>query len=238
MRRLLAVSLLLAIGPTAPAGHPARAQGAGVFWLIFVDDLHLDFINTSHIRKLLASIATDLIRDGDAFAVRTTGPALQIESTTNRALFELIIPKFSGMGMKMGELQPLPRFDPMEEVGYRASVAGTAATEMLKTVSLLARRRTVMLYVSNGYYVDRPEASIAAFPRAAQQAGVTVFAMNPRGLPDAAAIDTGPDVALFARYQAGMLESLRAIAEPTGGFAALSAADFTDALERIARVVR
>jgi hypothetical protein len=35
-----------------------------------------------------------------------------------------------------------------------------------------------------------------------------------------------------------MLKSLRAIAEPTGGFAALEVADFTDALQRIERAMR
>jgi hypothetical protein len=35
-----------------------------------------------------------------------------------------------------------------------------------------------------------------------------------------------------------MLKSLRAIAEPTGGFAVLDAPDFADALPRIGRAVR
>jgi hypothetical protein len=35
-----------------------------------------------------------------------------------------------------------------------------------------------------------------------------------------------------------MLKSLRAISEPTGGFAVLDEADFADALQRIGRSVR
>jgi len=35
-----------------------------------------------------------------------------------------------------------------------------------------------------------------------------------------------------------MIKSLRTIAEPTGGFAVISAADFADALQRIERAMR
>jgi hypothetical protein len=46
------------------------------------------------------------------------------------------------------------------------------------------------------------------------------------------------DPALWASYRAALLNSLRAISEPTGGFAVLDEADFADALQRIGRRVR
>jgi hypothetical protein len=47
-----------------------------------------------------------------------------------------------------------------------------------------------------------------------------------------------PRDALWDSYRAAMVDSLRAISEPTGGFAVLDAADFADALPRISRMVR
>jgi hypothetical protein len=238
MIRVLAMVLLIAIGSTAAPAGGAFAQGAGVTWLIFTDDLHLDFVNTGHIRKLLSSIARELIGEGDSFAMRSSGAALRVELTTNRALLDAALPKFSGMALNAAAILQSPAPDPLEEVRYRASLAGAAATEMLKVVTPLSRRRAVMLYVSNGYLVDPTGELVAGLARAAQQSSVTIFALNPRGLPGAQALNVRGDAALWARYQAAMLNSLRAIAEPTGGFAVLNAADFADAIPRIARAVR
>ena len=79
---------------------------------------------------------------------------------------------------------------------------------------------------------------VAEFASAAQRANVTVFAMNARGLPSAPALPVQGDAARWASYRAAMLNSLRAISEPTGGFAVLDEADFADALQRIGRSVR
>jgi len=79
---------------------------------------------------------------------------------------------------------------------------------------------------------------VAGFAGAAQRAHVTVFAMNARGLPMAPAVPVQGDAALWAGYRAAMSSSLRAISEPTGGFAVLDEADFADALPRIGRSVR
>ena len=89
-----------------------------------------------------------------------------------------------------------------------------------------------MLYVSNGY-LDPLDEPVARFASAARRSNVTVFAMNARGLPNAPALPVQGDAALWATYRAAMLNSLRAISEPTGGFAVLDEADFGDALPRI-----
>ena len=52
--RLLAFGVLVAIACITLSRVRAAAQDGGVTWLIFVDDLHLDFRNTGYIRKLLA----------------------------------------------------------------------------------------------------------------------------------------------------------------------------------------
>ena len=62
--------------------------------------------------------------------------------------------------------------------------------------------------------------------------------MNARGLPGAPAVPVQGDAPLWAFYRAAMLNSLRAMSEPTGGFAVLDEADFADALTRIGRTMR
>jgi hypothetical protein len=94
-----------------------------------------------------------------------------------------------------------------------------------------------MLYVSNGYPLDPPEA-VSTFASAAQRAHVTVFAISARDLPGAPAVPVQGDPDRWASYHAAMLSSLRAISEPTGGLAMLDEADFVDALQRIGRKVR
>jgi hypothetical protein len=94
-----------------------------------------------------------------------------------------------------------------------------------------------MLYITNGYYLDPPDTRIAGFASAAQRSSVTVFAVNARAIPGAA-LPVPADAALWASYGAALLNSLRAISEPTGGFAVLDQADFADALQRIGRTVR
>ena len=125
-----------------------------------------------------------------------------------------------------------------DEVRYRASQAGSAAIEILNAGASLSSRRQAMLYVTNGYDLDPPEVRVAEFASAAQRANVPVFAMNARGLPSAPALPVQGDAALWASYRAAMLNSLRAISEPTGGFAVLDEAEFADALQRIGRWVR
>jgi len=236
--RLLAFGVLVAIACITLSRVRAAAQDTGVTWLIFVDDLHLDFLNTGHIRKLLRSIASELIRDGDAFVLRSSGPSPSIPFTTNRSLLDAAIGRVAGNGLQPAEILPSPANEIQNELRYRASLAGSAATDLLDAGRSLSSRRQAMLYVTNGYHLDPPDMRVAGFASAAQRANVTVFAMNARGLPSAPALPVQSDAALSASYRAAMLNSLRAISEPTGGFAVLDEADFADALQRIGRSVR
>jgi hypothetical protein len=235
--RFVACGVFVAIACFTVSHVDATAQAAGVTWLIFVDDLHLDFRNTGNIRKLLRSIASELIHDGDAFVLRCPGPSPSIPFTTNRSLLDGTIDRIAGNALPPPANRPLSPAGAIEnEVRYRASLAGWAATQMLNAGPSLTRRQA-MLYVTNGYQLDPPDGQVAGFAAAAHRSNVTVFAMNARGLPNAVLPAQG-DPALWASDRAAMLSSLRAISEPTGGFAVLDEADFADALQRIRRRMR
>jgi hypothetical protein len=120
----VAFGVLVAIACITPSRVGAAAQDAGVTWLIFVDDLHLDFRNTGYIRKLLRSIASELIRDGDAFVLRSSGPSPSIPFTTNRSLLDAAIGRVAGNELQPAAIQLLsPANEIQDELRYRASLA-------------------------------------------------------------------------------------------------------------------
>jgi hypothetical protein len=233
---VVALAVLVAIACITASRVGADGQDAGITWLIFVDDLHLDFRNTGYIRKLLTSIASELIRDGDAFVLRSSGPSPSISFTTNRSLLDAAIGRVAGNELPPDAILRLPPANEIQdELRLRASLAESAAADMLNAGP--SGRRRAMLYVTNGYHLDPPDVRVTGFAGAALRANVTVFALNARGLRGAPAWSVQGDAARWAGYRAALLNSLRAISEPTGGFAVLDEADFADAMQRIGRRV-
>jgi hypothetical protein len=234
--RLLIFVILVLVGSLAPSSGRPFAE-APVTWLIFVDDLHLNFRDMGLVRRLLTSIATDLMQDGDSFAVRSsTGRSdLSITLSSNRALLETKISKLS-----YGALELTDDFGPEanDEVQYRAKVAGSAAAELLNALARGTIGRVGMLYISNGDFLIPTDANIAGLPGTARRFAITVFALCPRGIRHAPQRTPGSGPALSARDPHDtMLNRLRGIAEPTGGFA-IEEADFADVLQRIGRAMR
>jgi hypothetical protein len=196
--RLLVFGILVVTGSLAPSrGRPVTE--ASVTWLIFVDDLHINLRDTGLVRKLLTSIATDLIRDGDSFAVRSSGPSdLSITRSSNRTLLEAAIPK-----VQYGEFEVTGSVGPQanDEVRYRAEFAGTAAAEMLTRLANGAIGRAAMLYVSNGYSLIPANAHVVGLPRTAQRSAITIFALSPRGLERAPQVTRSGGSGVSARYR-------------------------------------
>jgi hypothetical protein len=202
-----------------------------------VDDLHIAFRDTGLVKKLLASIATELIQDGDSFIIRSSGPSsLSSPLGGNRAVLDAAISKVSG-----NEIFPSDCLsaETDEDLRYRAQLAGTAATEMLDSLPRERTGRMALLYISNGYTRIPVDATIADVPRIARESAVTIFALNPRGLPRPPQVAPRSASTQDRCYRDDlMMKSLRALAEPGGGFAVLEEADFTDALQRIGRAAR
>jgi hypothetical protein len=236
--RLLTFGILMALDSLAPsyAARPRPVASAPVTWLIFVDDLHIDFRDTGYLRNLLRSVARELIRDGDSFIVRSSGPsALSVALDSNRGVLDASISKATGAELSNGDCL---RGDMDEEIRSRAQLAGTTAAEMLHNLPK-DNRPAALLYISDGYPLLPTAASIAGVPRIAQQSTVTIFALNPHALrPTPQLVAPGVPALNSCRRDDVMLKSLRALAEPTGGFAVLDEADFADALQRIGRAMR
>ncbi len=87
-------------GILLPPSRPTN-DASGRIFLIFVDDLHLDFRNTGRIRDLFKKIAKELIHDGDMFGIVSTGPSsMSIDLTYDRKRLDEAIKKISGAGLK------------------------------------------------------------------------------------------------------------------------------------------
>ena len=222
-------------------------------WLIFVDDLHLDFRNTGRIRDLIRTVTKELIHEGDSFAIASSGPsALAIDLTLDRRLLDPAIRVVTGNGLKFEDIIQAPGSG---EVFYRASIAATTARSLLSRLAAAPPAPTALLYISNGYNFELlPDLAPGAprlgagrdFTRAdvrqqfseltmtARSASVRIFTI---GRISPADLDAPPAGPAWVAHQAELQRTLRAIADEGDGFAVLDG-DVATQLRRIADAMR
>ena len=139
-------------GIILPPARPTN-DAAGRIFIIFVDDLHLDFRNTGRIRDLFKKISTELVHEGDMFAIVSTGPSsIEIQPTYDRRRLTEAQNKITGGGLKPQEILDAPEgAEGPAELRYRAHVAFSTAYDMLKGLESVHHRRKAFIYISNGY---------------------------------------------------------------------------------------
>jgi VWFA-related protein len=260
-------------GIILPAARPTN-DSAGRVFLLFVDDLHLDFRNTGRIRELFKKISKTLIHDGDMFGIVSTGPSsLAIDLTYDKKRLDEAIKKISGNGLKPSDIIEGPESaEGPSEVRYRAHVAFSTAYDLLQNLEKLQNRRKAIIYVSNGYdfnpfqnartgndpffggansgdgsaQIDNPflrqgqqfaDADLARelseLTRAANRANASFYTIDPRGLVGGPDLDEQVDPVEWNDYVRKSQDSLRVIADLTGGIAVVNQNDFDKALKRI-----
>lgn len=232
----------------------------GTIWLLFVDDLHVDFRNTGGLKNLLKTISSDLIHDGDVFGIRSsTQSSVSLAPTSDRKLLEDAIANTSGAALKPSEILGTTHGGlESHEVRYRATLALSAAFEMMMSLEQVHDRRKALIYISNGYYLDpsldgsatttgtspflrqdsglsvaRLRDRLSELTRKASRSNVRIFAIDPRGLAGAPTTDPNVDRVAWQNYWTTTRNSLRAISEQTGGFALLDEQDLVGGLKRI-----
>jgi VWFA-related protein len=264
-------------GIILPPPRPTN-DAAGRIFMIFVDDLHLDFRNTGRIRDLFKKIRKELIHEGDMFGIVSTGPSsLAIDLTYDLKRLDQAINKISGAGLAPKDILDVPEgAQGPPEVRYRAHVAFQTANEIIGNLAQIHNRRKAFIYVSNGYDFNpfketraKQEAERYARPsddgsgnnpdtdnnpfqkqgnqfseadlisdlsyltRNANKANVTMYTIDPRGLVGMPDLDEKIDMVEWQQYVRTSQDSLRTIAELTGGYAAINQNDFDKALKRI-----
>lgn len=270
----------VAEGIILPPSRPAN-DAAGRIFLIFVDDLHLDFRNTGRIRDLFKKIANELVHEGDMFGIVSTGPSsLSIDLTYDRRRLDEAIKKISGSALQPKDILDVPEGSQgPPEVRHRAHVAFSTANDMMRQLEQVHNRRKAFIYVSNGYdldpfaktraknqyerygqllnSVDGSDGSqqfdpndparrtgnqfamadliseLAELTRAANRANTTIYTIDPRGLVGGPDLDENIDMMEYQNYVRNTQDSLRVLADLTGGIAVVNQNDFTKALKRI-----
>jgi hypothetical protein len=175
------LSLVFAI---ATIDSRASAKTADNAWLLVVDDLHIDFVNTGRLRSLLRAAAGRLIREGDSYQFAATGPSGKVPMAAahviDRMLIETMIRAMTGNALKDGDAL----VQPSDEPRVRATRALDAIEGALSTFISDSSGRKTMVYVGKGYYVDALPAiaeRIAAVVRRARDNDVTIFSIDARG---------------------------------------------------------
>lgn len=274
----------VAEGILLPPSRPA-SDAAGRIFLIFVDDLHLDFRNTGRIRDLFKKISDELVHEGDMFGIVSTGPSsISIDLTYDRRRLAEAIKKISGSALAPKDILDVPEGSQgPPEVRHRAHVAFSTAGDMMRQLEQVHNRRKAFIYVSNGYDLDpfsktraknelerygmlrdnvdnnngdssnnsqdpndpalRGKGNqwafadlvgeLAELTRAAVRANTTIYTIDPRGLVGGPDLDEKIDMTEYMDYVRNTQDSLRVLADLTGGIAVVNQNDFTKALKRI-----
>jgi VWFA-related protein len=244
-------------GIVLPASRPAN-DAAGRIIIFVIDDLHLNSRETPRLRQLFRQMAKELVHDGDLFGVVSTGTSsIAIDLTYDRTRMEEAANKIAGSSLRPSEiLEQSSTGQVPQEVMHRANVAFETIYDMLNNLQQTQHRRKAVVLISNGYDFD-PFATtraansdpllnmgtqfndadltgrLAELTRQANRANATLYTFDPRGLVAGQDIDEPVDTVEWQTHLRKTQDSLRVIADLTGGFAVVNTNDFAKAMQRI-----
>ena len=270
-------------GILLPPPRPTN-DAAGRIFVLFIDDLHMDFRNTGRLRELVKKISKTLIHEGDLWGAVSSGPSsIAQDLTYDRKRIDEIIKRISGAGLKPTEIVQGPESaEGPSEVRYRAHVAFSTMYDFLKNLEAVRDRRKAVIYISDGYdfnpfatsrtsyqnevfgrtkqgqtdpndqnsqqtsddanpfdkqgqqFADADLArELAELTRAANRANTSLYTIDPRGLVGGPDLDENVDSVEWQDYLRKSQDSLRVLAENTGGLAVVNQNDFDRGLKRI-----
>jgi VWFA-related protein len=268
----------VAEGIILPTARPTSGAAGRVF-LIFIDDLHLEFKQTLRTRDLLRRILRTLVHEGDMFGIVSTGTSSISEQLTyDRQVLEAAIERVSGSGLSPQDIiQGQQGRQGNPELRYRAHVAFKTAYDLVNNLASLRNRRKAVIYISNGYDFDPfaesrvqyqqglrtggyggTEGDIDPFllndvnslqfaegdlvrelselTNAANRANASFYTIDPRGLvagPDIGDSSINMQSSDWLNHLTKTQNSLRVLAEETGGIAVVNRNNFDKALTRI-----
>jgi hypothetical protein len=259
----IALLAVVAAGSAMPAATEPPPSRSAIAWLIFVDDLHVDFRNTGRLRSLIDAMVSALVADGDYVGAVSSGPSsIELDPSLDRARLQALTRKATGSALASTDIARLVRdASPSSELHYRAVVSLATASDAVRRLAEVTPMGRAVVYISNGYGVEALQSPavpqgggaasgssgrmtsddvrqhLARLVAGARASGVTIFAVDARRLrgENSDPVDMSPE---GLRYRANARASLRAISDGTGGFAILEEQALADSLANISRAMR
>lgn len=227
-------------------------------WLFFIDDLHLDFRATGHLRALLDEIADGLTVDGGLFGIVTTGPSsIARDLNPDPKLTTRAFKKVTGSGLASADIV---RSESNHEMSYRAVVSLLTARDALASFAKRSNGPKAIVYISNGYDTGglpvtgagRPHSRadpmtattddvrelLAGLVNDAQRAKIKFFVVDARRASSKIAVDPNVDPRAWQNYRAATSSSLQLLADRTGGVAVTEDESIASGLQRIRNASR
>ena len=139
-------------GIVLPQNRPVGDE-AGRVLLIFVDDAHLEALNTHHLRAFLKKVTSTLVHEGDLVSLITTGTSsVAVPLTYDRAMIDAAIEKVTGNGLTFLDLTQLSE-GPSGPANLRQRAANAFATayETINSLERVKNKRKAVIWVSQGY---------------------------------------------------------------------------------------
>jgi VWFA-related protein len=265
-----------------PAGPPKDVSGR--IFIIFIDDMHLQALDSIKTRKVLEDIRDTILHPNDLIGIVSTGySSIAIDLNydyNNRRLNEAIKKVMGSAPSPTDIINGAQMSDGPAGLRYNAHVAFSTAYEILAQAEKVTDRRKAFLYISSGYdfnpfkdsrYKAEQEryatpsdgtsdssnrreslpyenpfekgglqfaetdliAEIAELTRAANRANVTFYTIDPRGLVGGADINLNLTSTEWQNYLNNTQDSLRVLAEETGGIAVVNVNDFKSKFKQI-----
>lgn len=225
------VLVLTALSGVGLAGQAAESRT----WLLFYDELHVDFQSTPRIRAAAQRIVTAVTRGGDRWAIVTTGTSgVVVPPTSDQAVITQALRRVIGNGRMMAQafIDARQHIDGVLELRQRAAIAVSVATSAIKGVSAAQNGRPfAVLYLTNGYDDGLIADEITGLIQTAIDANAAVYTIDPRGLTTADASVSPRD---WDSYLDVTRRALGTLATRTGGMAVFTEAGLDSALSRLA----
>jgi VWFA-related protein len=139
---------------------PARraTDTSGRIFIIFIDDMHLQALDTPQVRRALGQIRDELIHEGDLVGLVSTGYSsceVNLSYDYNHLRYNECLNKVMGSAMTPQEIITMPNTaEGPAGLRYNAHVAFKTAYGMLAQAEEITGRRKSFIYVSSGYHFN------------------------------------------------------------------------------------
>jgi VWFA-related protein len=131
------------------------SDSSGRIFIIFIDDLHLQALDSPQVRKVLGQIRDTIIHDNDLVSLVSTGySSIEIDPTYDfgHKRFNEAIKKVMGSAMTPQEIiEANQTAEGPAGLRHNTHVAFSTAYDLLGQMEKITTRRKSFIYVSNGY---------------------------------------------------------------------------------------